>query len=60
MINHLKDNYFEWSSNGMGNDVANLISNVKDKKTLKDFLNNVYTASGIIAGGAAGSAGIKD
>ncbi len=60
MINHLKDNYFEWSSNGMGNDVANLISNVKDKKTLKDFLNNVYTTSGIIAGGAAGSAGIKD
>lgn len=60
MINHLKDNYFEWSSNGMGNDVANLISNVKDKKTLKDFLNSVYTTSGIIAGGAAGSAGIKD
>ena len=60
MINHLKDNYFEWSSNGMGSDVANLISNVKDKKTLKDFLNNVYTTSGIIAGGAAGSAGIKD
>ena len=60
MVKHLKDNYFEWSSNGMGNDVSNLISNIKDKKTLKDFLNNVYTASGIIAGGAAGSAGIKD
>ncbi len=41
-------------------DVKQLLVTVKDKKTLKDFLNNVYTASGIIAGGAAGSAGIKD
>ena len=57
MVNSLMERA---TNRGVDYDVLQLVSNVKDKKTLKDFLNNVYTASGIIAGGAAGSAGIKN
>jgi hypothetical protein len=51
MVDYLKKNSYQFRKAGMDNDITQLASNVKDKKILKDFLNSVYTTSGIIAGG---------